>query len=167
MVGIKMKKDDCIKKYGIAEWERRLQQTRDWKVLHREEVNAKILEWCKNNQVKIKTRQEEANRKGGKYYAEKLEYKRTGVQSGRNVIRSKHGKQYRPYKQIIAPDSVLHHEWIPRTADFRGVALVEVDQHLHGFVDVIQILEGEITLLTEEEIKIWRENDEKKIFNDY
>ena len=31
--------------------------------------------------------------------------------------------------------------------------VVEKDQHIHGFIDVIQILEGEITLFTEEEIK--------------
>ena len=31
----------------------------------------------------------------------------------------------------------------------------EKNLHLHGYVDVIQILEGGITLLTEEEIKIW------------
>ena len=65
----------------------------------------------------------------------------------------KHAKQYKPCKAIIATDSQLHHEWIPKTAEYRGLALVEKDQHMHGFVDVIKILDGKITLLTEEEVK--------------
>lgn len=76
-----------------------------------------------------------------------------GNQGERNKIRMKHANQYRPFKQIIAPDSQIHHEWIPETAEFRGVALVEKDQHMHGFIDVIKILEGKITLLSEKEIK--------------
>jgi hypothetical protein len=65
----------------------------------------------------------------------------------------KHAHQYKPYKDSIAPDSQIHHEWVPETAEYRGVALVEAEQHMHGFVDVIEILAGKITLLTEEEIK--------------
>lgn len=52
---------------------------------------------------------------------------------------------------IIAPDSQLHHEWVPETCEYRGVALVEAEQHMHGFVDVI--VDGEITRLTEEQIR--------------
>ena len=69
------------------------------------------------------------------------------------LIRNKHWRRWISYKRIIAPDSQIHHEWISEMADFRGVALVETDQHAHGFVDVIQILEGQITLLTEAEIR--------------
>ena len=77
----------------------------------------------------------------------------SGIPHAKNLIRKKHLKKWAPYKKIIAPASQLHHEWIPETADYRGMALVEKDQHLHGFIDVIQVLEGEITLLTESEIR--------------
>ena len=42
---------------------------------------------------------------------------------------------------------------IPGTADYRGAALVEPIQHQYGIIDPIVILEGEITLLTEAEIR--------------
>ena len=74
-----------------------------------------------------------------------------GLPHAKGLIRWKHGKYYAPYKKIIDTENLtqLHHEWIPGTADYRGTALVEADSHMHGFIDVIQILEGEITLLTE------------------
>lgn len=37
--------------------------------------------------------------------------------------------------------------------EYDGVALVEADRYQHGIIDVIQILKGKITLLTEKEIK--------------
>jgi hypothetical protein len=83
-----------------------------------------------------------------------LEYNRTGIPGEKTRIRYKHGREWKPYKDIIAPDSQIHHEWVPETAEYRGVALVEKDAHMHGFVDVIEILDGEITLLTEEEVKM-------------
>ena len=76
-----------------------------------------------------------------------------GWDKKKDLIRGRHRRYYTPYKQIIAPESQLHHEWIPMTAEYRGVALVEANQHLHGYIDVIQILEGEIMLLTEAEIR--------------
>ena len=66
------------------------------------------------------------------------------------MIRSKHSRRWRKFKTLIAPGSELHHEWIPETAEYRGVALVEADQHRRGIIDVIQILEGEITLFSME-----------------
>ena len=36
---------------------------------------------------------------------------------------------------------------------YRGLALVEADQHTHGFIDVIKILDGEITIFTEAELR--------------
>ena len=109
--------------------------------------------WREDNPEQIKINSQEANRKGGKYYAVKQRYLSTGIQYFRTSIRRKHRDSYRRYKQIIAPESQIHHEWIPGTADYRGTALVEADSHMHGFIDVIQILEGEITLLTEAEIR--------------
>lgn len=38
------------------------------------------------------------------------------------------------------------------TAKYTDVALVESNPHQYGYIDVIQILEGKITLLTEKEI---------------
>ena len=37
------------------------------------------------------------------------------------------------------------------TARYMGIALVEKNAHRHGIVNVIEILEGQLTLLTEEE----------------
>lgn len=147
-----MMKVEIIRRYGEAAYEKMRQQSRRWKVQHREEHNASSRKWDAANPRKVLARHHETGRKGGKYYEKNLEYKRTGLQGERNRIRRKHAKQYHPFKQIIAPESQIHHEWIPDTANFRGVALVEKDQHIHGYVDVIKIIEGEITLLTEKEI---------------
>ena len=102
---------------------------------HHDKQNAEI--WCK----------------GGRYYNHHLEYNRTGLRGERQKVRKNHAALYRLFKQIIAPESQIHHEWIPGTADYRGVALVEKDKHLHGIIDPIVILEGKITLLTEAEIR--------------
>ena len=76
-----------------------------------------------------------------------------GIPHEKELIRQKHSRKWTLYKKIIAPESQQHHQWLPGTADYIGVALVEKDQHMHGYIDVIQILEGEITLFTEEEIR--------------
>ena len=132
-----MKKEEYIRKYGEVAYDRMLQQNRDWKVQHPDEAKA-------NHQ--------EVSQKGGKYYEKWLKYNHTGLQGERSKIRRNHARLYYPYKQVISPNSQIHHEWIPGTADFRGVALVETDQHMHGYIDVIKILDGKITLFTEKEI---------------
>ena len=162
-----MNKEEHIKRYGKVAYEKMLQQTRDWYVVHREEANLKNKkwreahpdkvktqkkEWCEVNPDKVIASNHEGSRKGGKYYEKMLIYKHTGLQGERNKIRWKHAKQYRPYKQLIAPDSEIQHEWLPGTAKYRGVALVEKDQHRHGIIKVIKVLEGKITLFTEKEI---------------
>ena len=133
-----MNKAEFIKKYGEEEYAKRQERIRTWKSLHSERIQAHTKKW---------------NHKDGVNYEKAMNYQMNGLPHAKGLIRWKHGKCYFPYKQIIAPDSVLHHEWIPETADYKGVALVEKDQHLHGFIDVIQILEGGITLLTEVEIR--------------
>jgi len=133
-----LKNEERTRKYGKEQYEKWQQQ---------------IQIWNNNNPKQIKQYQHETSRKGGKYYEAHERYASSGVQHLRNLLRSSHRQHYRPYKQIIAPKSQIHHEWIPSTADYRGAALVEADQHMHGFVDVIQILEGKITLLTEEEVR--------------
>lgn len=88
--------------------------------------------------------------KGGpcheKAVATNRKYRRLPIPRRKNCIRSCHANRWRKIKAVIAPWSELHHEWIPETADYRGVALVEADQHHHGIIDVIRVLEGEITL---------------------
>lgn len=152
-----MKKEEFIKRYGNDVWSQNLRRERERARAHKEERRGSNQLWRLNNPNKAKARDNEHNRKGGKYYEQRLKYQSTGTPHERNIVRQRHGYYYRPYKQIIAPESVLHHEWIPETANYRGVALVEKDQHQYGFIDVIQILEGEITLLTEEEIAIVKE----------
>lgn len=162
-----MKKEEYIRKYGKAAWEKKLQQTREWQKTHREEIRESNRLWQLNNPEKvraqrrlyahnhpdkIKAKNQEETCKGGKYYERRLKYESIGLPYDRKLVRSMHRNRYLPYKQIIAPDSQIHHEWIPETANYRGVALVEKDPHMHGFVDVIRILEGEITLLMEAEI---------------
>lgn len=135
---IEMKKAEFLKRYGEEAYKKRLGQIRVWREAHSE---------------KIEEHNHELSRKSGKRYEKKLEYNRTGLCGERNKVRSKHRKEYYPFKQIIAPDSQLHHSWRPESPDYDGVALVEKDQHMHGIIEVIQILEGEITLFSEREIR--------------
>ena len=147
-----MKKEEFIKQRGEAAFEKWQQQTRDWAKVHRKEANVISNRWRAANPDKVKADRQEVCHKGGKYYEKNLEYQRTGIPGERKRIRMKHGYMYRPYKQIVAPESQIHHEWIPDTADFRGVALVETNPHRYGIIDVIKVLEGGITLFAEKEI---------------
>lgn len=152
----KMKKEEFIRRRGEVAYERYLQQGRDSHARlrkgHQEEANTQTQAWREANPERVKASNHEGSRKGGKYYEHTLEYNKTGIRGERNKLRRKHRGQYIPFKQIIAPESQIHHEWIPGTAEYTGVALVEKDQHMHGFVDVIKILDGKITLFTEREI---------------
>ena len=146
-----MDKEERIKKYGEAAYEKHLKQSRDWEKIHRKEANVIHKKWREANPDKVIANNQEHGRKGGKYYEKRLEYQTTGLQGERERIRKKHQKLYYAIKQAT-PNSVLHHEWIPGTADFRGVALVEKEAHQQGIIKVIKILEGEITLFREKEI---------------
>lgn len=163
-----MKNEEVIARYGDAEYNRRLEYVRlyykahkeeikahnkKYKEEHREEIKETGKKYREEHKEEIKAHDQEICRKGGKHYDKHRIDNQTGIQGAKNRIRRKHAHQYEPYKAIIAQDSQLHHEWIPQTAYYRGVALVEKDQHMHGFIDVIQILDGKITLLTEEEVK--------------
>ena len=158
-----MKKSEIIERYGEAAYERKLEQGRERYKAHKEEAKAYAKRYREEHPEEVIAIDHEKSRKGGKRYAKKLKDIQTGLQGARNRIRKKHAHQYRPYKQIIAPDSQLHHGWVPDTDEYRGVALVEKDAHMHGIVDVIEILDGKITLLTEEEVKVGKkkrkEND--------
>lgn len=148
-----MKKEESIRRYGEEKWETRLESSRRRYRKNYDRRTITIQMWKDANRNKIKEISREYSHKDGKGYARTRQYERTGVRAERNKVRSAHRYLYRQYKQIIASESQLHHQWLPGTANYRGVALVEKDQHLHGFIDVIRILEGEITLLTEAEIQ--------------
>lgn len=133
-----MNKVESIKKYGVSVYEKKLQQVRDWNKEHPE---------------KLRAHTREQSRKGGKRYAKARYYEMNGLRHARVLIRVNHRNKWGEYKQIIAPESQIHHEWIPSTSDYRGVALVEKNPHQYGIIDPIVILEGTITLLTEAEIR--------------
>lgn len=139
-----MKKEERIEKYGLAAHKKHKQQTNAW---HKK--------WREENPEKARKNNYEGSRKGGKYYLKSLQYSHTGLRGERTKVRNRHQHQYRPYKRIIDPEGLtqIHHSWLPKSSDCTGVALVEKEAHMHGFIDVIQILEGEITLFTEAEIR--------------
>ncbi|MCK4528196.1 hypothetical protein KAW18_12565 [candidate division WOR-3 bacterium] len=146
-----MNKEEYIKRRGEVAYEKMLQQSRDWKLQHPKEISVANKKWREANPNKVLALNQELYRKGGKRYQKQLKYQHTGLQGERNMIRMKHARQYLTIKQAT-PNSVFHHEWIPGTAEYKGVALVEAEAHRHGIIDVIQILEGEITIFTEKEI---------------
>lgn len=150
-----MKKEDYIRKYGEAAYKKKLEQTRAWHRNNIEKGKETGAAWYKDNLKKVAISCAEQYHKGGKYYGKRLIKEQTGLRGERNKVRKKHARFYLSYKQIIDPLglSQLHHQWLPKTADYKGVALVEAYQHQYGYIDVIQILEGEITLFTEAEIR--------------
>lgn len=147
-----MNKEDFKTRYGEAAYEKILVRGREMYKEHKEEIKARTKKWEEEHPEKVEANNQE-RRRGGRHYDKTLIYSQTGLRHERNLIRKKHEYKWRQFKRLIAPGSHIHHEWIPETSNYRGVALVEADQHFHGFVDVLQILDGKITLLTEEEIK--------------
>ena len=148
-----MKKKEFIKRYGKVAYEKMQAQNRAWQEEHPEQAKAATTKWQEEHPDQMTATHHEQNRKGGSHYEKWLKYKQTGLPGERNRIRMMHGREWRQYKSIIAPHSQIHHEWVPGTSEYNGVALVEKDQHMHGFVDVIEIPEGKITRLTEEAIR--------------
>ena len=164
-----MKKEEHIRKYGEAAYNKTLQQRREWdqahpeeakargtahRATHPEEAKARTKIWTAAHPEQVKAHSQEQGRKGGKYYEKSRAHQMQGIPHEKKLVRKKDENKWRPYKKMIAPNSQIHHEWLnDGTADFRGVALVEKDPHQYGYVDVIQILDGKITLLTEEEVK--------------
>jgi len=171
-----MKKEEYIRRYGKAAYQKMRQQSREWNKENPERVQETSKLWKAANQEKVKAhpeksreraklwavanpdkdkaRQREGTHKGGKYYAQRRQHQMNGIPHEKELIRSKHANLYRAYKRLIAQESQIHHGWLnDGTSNYRGVALVEKNQHQHGYIDVIQILEGEITLFTEAEIR--------------
>lgn len=119
----------------------------------KEDRDAKNKIWARLHPEAYAVHHRQWQRKGGSHYAQTRIYERTGLRRDRNRIRNRHGKQYRKFKDFFAQDSEMHHQWVSGTARYSGLALVEKDKHQHGYIDVIQILEGKITLFTEEFIQ--------------
>ena len=145
-------KDDFISGHIKEAHEKRLKQMRAYYKVHKEEENVRARKYKEEHPEQVRANDQRASRKGGKRYEKMLTYSRTGIPGGKKKIRRIHARQYKSYKDIIAPESQIHHQWVIDTVEYTGMALVEADQHMHGFVDVIQILEGEITLFTEESL---------------
>ena len=160
-------KDDFIAKHGEEAYAERLEQRKEWgqnlpdgeaqrsrdrREADPEKCRENGKEWRRNHPEKAIEHGRQLSRKGGKFDEKKQKYKQTGIPGERERIRMRDRHKWRQYKKIIAPDSQLHHQWIPETAKYIGLALVEKDLHIYGFIDVIEILSGKITLFTEKEI---------------
>ena len=148
-----MKKEERITKYGERAYAKLLVQSRKWYSENQEEVLESRRKWRDANPEESCKGSRNQSRRGGKYYSKARAYESTGLRAKRRRIRMKHANRWRRYKKIIAPGSQLHHQWRPGTDRYSGLALVETDQHMNGFIDVIKILEGEITLFSEKEIR--------------
>ena len=161
-------KEDYIAEFGEAAYNKKLAQRKEWgqnllggeaqrsryrRAADPEKWRGYSKEWRRNHPEKAIEYGRQVSRKGGKFYEKKQKYKQTGIPGERERTRMRHGYYWRKYKNFVAPESQLHHQWVPNTADYTGLALVEKDAHQYGRIDVIQILEGEITLLTEKEIR--------------
>lgn len=157
-----MKKDEFIAKYGEEAYKKQLAKNclraAEWHQAHQEEHNASKRDWRNAHPEEVKARNREICRKGGKYYDKMLKYKQTDLQRKKNKIRKNHNLEFREIKDTLAEEVELHHEWIGDTAEYRGVGFVEKVAHQHGYIDVILLLDGEITLFTGEEVKNGDEN---------
>lgn len=72
----------------------------------------------------------EIHRKGGKYYEKKLKYERTGLRGARNRVRDFHCSVIAKYRRFLGSGNCeIHHDWIPDTARYNYIALVEKDDH--------------------------------------
>lgn len=150
-------KEDFIAKYGESAYKKRLirgrESSKEWYKRNPEKAAKTQREWRRRNPEEVRKKNREIHQKGGKYYESNRKYNQTGIPGARERIREHSRVKWRRYKHIIAPDSQLHHQWRPQSALYDGLALVEGNSHMYGFVDVIKILEGKITLFTEKEIK--------------
>jgi hypothetical protein len=129
-----MGKEEFIKRYGEEAYEKKLEQNRQRTL---------------NNPDIVRNQNRKQCRKSGEFYLKTRKYQTTHLQGKRNKVRNNHRWMWGRYKKLIAPGSQIHHEWVTGTAEYKGVALVEKDPHIHGIIDVIQILEGKITLFSE------------------
>jgi hypothetical protein len=145
-----MNKEVFIRRYGVVAYKKKLESNSAWKRGNPNSIRRHDKTWRDSNPDRVEAKDHERNRKGGKYYEEKVSYMKTGVPGERHRIRTIDARRWRKYKKIIAPESQVHHEWISGTSRYRGIALVERNAHQRGIIDVIRVLHGKITLLIEE-----------------
>jgi len=136
-----MKKTETIRRRGLKAYERDLSLSKIW---------------ARSNPERTREYARRRNRPGGKYYMSVLRKNTEGLRHERANRRGRDGAKYRHFKKFIDPlgQTQVHHSWYVASAECEGVALVEKNQHQHGFIDVIEILEGEITVFTEQELRV-------------
>jgi hypothetical protein len=69
----------------------------------------------------------------------------TEIQAERDKIRARDGRKWRSLKQQYFQELDVHHSWVEDTSNYLGAALVEKEAHRKGLINVVQILEGQIT----------------------
>lgn len=138
-----MRKKEYIQRYGQRKYTEMLKGRKQ------KSYPEKNKEWRAANPEITKFHHNNANRKGGAHYEQRLRQNREGLQGDRGRVRRIDGNHFRKYKKFFAQKSQLHHQWVPGTAEYTGLALVEQDRHMHGYIDVFLILGGEITIFDE------------------
>lgn len=166
-----MKKEEYIKKYGVEKWLEYIAYQRDYYTKNIEKVREKNREYQREyqrkyyaeNKEKVKERCREHIREyQHKYYADieirgrVHEYmkKYCGSLSDHNsipyrksLIRQRDHHRFFSIKQFFQNlQTDIHHEWIPNTADYTFIALVERDKHRYNIIDPIVILEKKVVL---------------------
>jgi hypothetical protein len=127
-------KDDFIAKHGEEAYCKRLEGRRTWgnklpggeaqrsrkqRAADPEKYREYERAWRERNPETNIEKGRKVSRKGGAYYEKKQKYKQTGLSGEREHVRMRHGYYWRPYKNIIAPGSQLHHQWVPGTAKYQ------------------------------------------------
>lgn len=134
-----MKKQEMIDRYG-EEWynEHRLEPAKKWVREHREEhaeYNRKYRQEHREEKIKYQK----------KYWGAKADP--DSIPHKRQLIRARDNRRYNPIRQFWSHlKTDIHHEWIPDTADYMFIALVERSKHQYGIIDPICILEGEVAV---------------------
>jgi hypothetical protein len=134
-----MNKNAFIEKWGIVAYEKRMKMSRDWRQAHPENTekwHKQIRDWKRTHPIRVKRIARDSYRK---HRQEILNRQCTDTEGMRRSIRAKCGRIWALYKNIIAPGSRLHYEWIPETVEYKCIALVEKDQSQYSFNDVIHI----------------------------
>ena len=112
-----MKKEEIIKRYGPEEYKRRLAKNRTRTPAQRDVAKALANAWHTAHPEEVKRHNDQICHKYGKRYQKHLGYMRSGLPGERHRIRIKHGKLWGRYKQIVAPESEIHHLWVPGRQD--------------------------------------------------
>jgi hypothetical protein len=133
-----MNKNAFIEKWGIAAYEKRMKVSRDWRQAHPENTEKwrkQICDWKRTHPIRVKRIARDSYRKHRK---EILNRQCTDTEGLRRSIRGKH-RIWSKYKRFVALATRQHYEWIPETAEYKCIALVENDLRQYPFENVIHI----------------------------